>query len=56
MPVEVCAALIRRGMQARRREVVMTAKGKAGRYLKLVAPGVVERLALAALADEARPR
>ena len=56
MPVQVCAALILRGMQARRREVVMTAKGKAGRYLKLVAPGVVERLALAALADEARPR
>lgn len=56
MPVDVCARLIVDGLQARRREVVMTAKGKAGRFLKLVAPGVVDRLALAALADEARPR
>ena len=42
-------------MNARRREVVMTAKGRLGRFIKLIAPGAVERMALAALKDEARP-
>lgn len=55
MPVEVCAGLIIDGMNARKREVVMTAKGKAGRFLKLLAPGVVENLALAAVADGQKP-
>ena len=55
MPVEECAALIVAGMEQRRREVVMSAKGKLGRWLKLVAPGVVERIALAALKDDVRP-
>ncbi|MRW93861.1 SDR family oxidoreductase [Duganella sp. FT80W] len=49
MSVEECAALIVSGMQARRREVVMSAKGKLGRWLKLIAPGLVEKMALAAL-------
>ncbi|NHZ65317.1 SDR family oxidoreductase [Massilia genomosp. 1] len=49
MPVEECARLIIEGMEGRRREVVMTAKGKAGRFLKLVAPGLVEEMALAAV-------
>jgi short-subunit dehydrogenase len=55
MSVEECARLIVEGMAARRREVVMTAKGKLGRFLKLLAPGVIEKLALAALKDEVRP-
>ena len=38
--------------EARRREVVMTAKGKLGRFVKLIAPGMVESMALAALKDE----
>ena len=29
----------------RRREVVMTARGRAGRWLKLLAPGLVDRIA-----------
>ena len=56
MSVEECARLIIAGMDARKREVVMTAKGKVGRFLKLLAPGLVEKMALAALADEHRPR
>ncbi|HZY20683.1 MAG TPA: SDR family oxidoreductase [Ramlibacter sp.] len=56
MPVDVCARLILDGLEARRREVVMTTRGKLGRFLKLVAPGRVEAMALAALADEAKPR
>jgi short-subunit dehydrogenase len=55
MPVEECAALIVAGMEQRRREVVMSAKGKLGRWLKLIVPGMVERIALAALKDDVRP-
>lgn len=56
MPVEECARLIREGMERREREVVMTARGRFGRFLKLLAPGVVEDMALKALKQEARPR
>ena len=55
MSVRECAELILDGMDDRRREVVMTAKGKLGRLIKLVAPGLVENMALAALADQERP-
>ena len=56
MTVQECARLIVEGMQRRQRDIVMTAKGKIGRFLKLVAPGVVEDMALAALKQEVRPR
>lgn len=49
MPVAECARLIFQGIERRERDVVMTAKGKLGRWLKLVAPGKVDQLALAAL-------
>ncbi|HEX7889489.1 MAG TPA: SDR family oxidoreductase [Ramlibacter sp.] len=55
MSVEECARLIVDGMERRERDIVMTAKGKIGRFLKLLAPGVVDRMALAALKQEARP-
>lgn len=55
MPVEECAALIVDGMEARKREVVMSAKGKLGRWMKLIAPGLVEKMALAALKDDVKP-
>jgi hypothetical protein len=42
-------------MNARKREVVMTAKGKLGRFLKLIMPGKVEDMALAAVADGQKP-
>lgn len=53
MSVDTCARLILQGTQQRQREIVMTAKGKLGRWLKLLAPGVVDRLALKALNREA---
>jgi short-subunit dehydrogenase len=56
MSVEECARLIIQGMVRREREVVMTAKGRLGRWLKLLAPGAVENMALAALKDEVKPR
>ena len=55
MPVQECARLIIGGMNRGQREVVMTAKGKLGRFVKLVAPAVVEGMALAALKDEVKP-
>ena len=55
MPVEACAKLIVDGMRARQREVVMTTRGKLGRFLKLFAPGMVENMALAALKDDVKP-
>ncbi len=55
MSVEECARLILQGMDARQRDVVMTAKGKLGRWLKLLAPARVEAMALAALKDEVKP-
>ncbi|MDQ1920716.1 SDR family oxidoreductase [Massilia pseudoviolaceinigra] len=51
MSVEECARLIVDGMERRKREVVMTAKGKVGRFLKLVAPGIIEKMALAAVKE-----
>ena len=55
MPVEQCAGLIIDGMNGRKREVVMTAKGKIGRWLKLFAPALIENMALAAVKDDAKP-
>jgi hypothetical protein len=55
MSVEECARLIIDGMDRRDREVVMTARGKLGRFMKLIAPGLVENMALAALKDEVKP-
>ncbi|MCJ0762682.1 SDR family oxidoreductase [Variovorax terrae] len=55
MSTEECARLILEGMERRQREVVMTARGRLGRFMKLVAPGLVEKMALAALKDEVKP-
>jgi len=55
MSVEECARLILDGMEKRKREVVMTFKGKFGRFVKLLAPGLVESMALAALKNDVRP-
>ena len=45
MSVEDCCARILRAIDRREREVVMTARGKMGLWLKLLAPGLVDRLA-----------
>ncbi len=49
MSVETCAALIVGAINGRKREVVMSAKGKLGRWIKLIAPSVVDNLARKAL-------
>lgn len=45
MPVEECARRIAGAMRERKREVIMTAKGQAGQWLKLIAPTLVDRIA-----------
>jgi short-subunit dehydrogenase len=49
MTVETCARLIIGAMAQRKRELVMTLRGKLGQWLKLVAPGLVDRIASQAI-------
>jgi short-subunit dehydrogenase len=44
-----CARRILRAMERREREVVMTARGKMGLWLKLFAPSLVDRIAKRAI-------
>ena len=45
MTADECARLILDAADARKREVVMTAAGKVGLWVKLVAPALVDRIA-----------
>ncbi len=49
MGVETCAARIVRAIDRREREVVMTARGKMGLWLKLLFPSLVDRIARRAI-------
>ena len=49
MPVETCARLVVRAMQGRKRELVMTMRGKLGQWLKLIAPKLVDNIARKAI-------
>ncbi len=51
MTVEECARRIVAASAARKREVVMTARARVGMWLKLVAPGAVDRIARKAIAE-----
>jgi short-subunit dehydrogenase len=49
MGVDECARRIVRAIERREREVVMTARGKMGLWLKLLAPALVDRIARRAI-------
>ncbi|HGY55246.1 MAG TPA: SDR family oxidoreductase [Caldithrix abyssi] len=49
MPVEKCANIIVEAMENRKREVVMTTRGKIGVWLKLIAPALVDKIARRAI-------
>ncbi|HEX6038231.1 MAG TPA: hypothetical protein VFZ20_09340, partial [Longimicrobium sp.] len=49
MTPETCARQTLAAMASRRRERVMTLRGKVGAWIKLVAPGVVDRVARRAI-------
>jgi short-subunit dehydrogenase len=49
MTPEECARIIIRAIAQRKREEVMTLRGKLGLWVKLIAPGLVDRMAQAAI-------
>lgn len=49
MAAETCARLILEAAAHRRRELVMTRRGKLGMWLKVLAPGLVDRIARRAI-------
>jgi NAD(P)-dependent dehydrogenase (short-subunit alcohol dehydrogenase family) len=49
MTADACARLTLRAAAARRRELVMTARGRVGQWLKLVAPSLTDALARRAI-------
>jgi len=51
MSAEKCAQLIIQAATARKRELMMTWRGKAGVWVKLIAPGLVDRIAKKAIAE-----
>lgn len=51
MSIETCVARIVRAIERRERDVIMTTKAKVGRWLKLAAPRLVDRLATAAVRE-----
>ncbi len=53
MPVEECAEQSVRAIAARRRELIMTWRGKVGRFIQPVAPGVVDAMARRAVRERA---
>jgi short-subunit dehydrogenase len=53
MSVEECVRQMLPVIAGRRRELVMTPKGRLARWLKLIAPGLVDHLARKALSQEA---
>lgn len=55
MPVDVCARLTLEGFERGQREVFLTASGRLARWLKLIAPTWVDRMALKALRKQAGP-
>jgi short-subunit dehydrogenase len=50
MSAEECARISIRAMAARKREVLMGIRGKVGQWIKLIAPGIVDRIAAQAVA------
>ncbi len=51
MPADVCARIILQAAARRKREQMMTARGKLGQWLKLVAPRLVDRMARKAIEE-----
>lgn len=51
MPTETCARIIIKAAERRKREEVMTLRGKLGQWIKLIAPGLVDRIARNAIEE-----
>ena len=51
MGTEECAALTLRAMERRQRLAVLSARGRWGRFVRLVAPGIIDRIAARAVRE-----
>jgi short-subunit dehydrogenase len=51
MTVETCARLIVQATAQRRRELIMTTRGKVGQWIRLIAPGLVDHMARKAIEE-----
>lgn len=51
MPVETCARLILDGAARRKRELILSGRGKVGLWLKLIAPSLIDRIARKAIEE-----
>jgi short-subunit dehydrogenase len=51
MSAETCARLIVAAMEKRQRLAILSLRGKLGRFVRLVAPGVIDRIALKAVRE-----
>jgi short-subunit dehydrogenase len=51
MTADACAARIVRAIDRRERQVLMSARGRFGRWLKLVAPSLIDRIAARAIRE-----
>ena len=49
MPANECAALIVAAMEGRQRLLITSMRGKAGRFVRLLAPGLIDRIAYRAI-------
>jgi hypothetical protein len=56
MSVQRAVELMLDGITSRKREVLMTRQMRLGRWLKLLAPHIVDRMALKAIKPEFRPK
>jgi hypothetical protein len=46
-----CAARIVKAMEGRDRLAILSARGKLGRWVKLIAPGLIDKVALKAIRE-----
>ncbi len=51
MTAEQCAALICRAMEKRQRLLITSLRGRLGRWVRLIAPGLIDRIAMKAIAS-----
>ena len=51
MTAEVCAAMIVKAIENRDRLLITSLRGKLGRWMKMIAPGAIDNLALKAIRD-----
>ncbi|WP_342378601.1 SDR family oxidoreductase [Myxococcus stipitatus] len=54
MALGTCVSIILKAMDQREREVVMTAKGKLGQFLKVFTPGLLDRIVFKTMKDRQR--